>query len=87
MTEHSGTHIDAFCHQAENLEMYGGVAVDARGADARRLHALGTDTMPPLIARGVLLDCGSARRLALGHASARATSSAPPDGSRSRPAT
>ena len=39
MAEHSGTHIDALCHQAENLEMYGGVRVDARGADARGLHA------------------------------------------------
>ena len=29
MSEHSGTHIDAFCHQAENLEMHGGVVVTA----------------------------------------------------------
>ena len=30
MAEHSGTHIDAFCHQAENLELHGGVEVDAQ---------------------------------------------------------
>ena len=30
MAEHSGTHIDALCHQAENLELHGGVRVDAQ---------------------------------------------------------
>ncbi len=28
-TEHSGTHIDALCHQAEDLHLYGGREVDA----------------------------------------------------------
>ena len=39
MAEHSGTHIDAFCHQAENLEMYGGVRVDAQVQTPDGLHA------------------------------------------------
>jgi kynurenine formamidase len=30
MAEHSGTHIDALCHQAENLQLHGGIAVDAQ---------------------------------------------------------
>src|SRR5438874_635652 len=28
MMEHSGTHIDALCHQANELRMFGGVEVD-----------------------------------------------------------
>src|SRR5436305_10253969 len=28
MMEHSGTHIDALCHQAHELRMFGGVEVD-----------------------------------------------------------
>jgi kynurenine formamidase len=28
MQEHSGTHIDALCHQAVEMEMFGGVQVD-----------------------------------------------------------
>src|SRR5205807_4589085 len=28
MMEHSGTHIDALCHQACDLTLYGGVSVD-----------------------------------------------------------
>jgi kynurenine formamidase len=59
MTEHSGTHIDALCHQAENMRMYGGVAVDPGVQTYRGFTALGTDTIAPLIARGVLLDLGS----------------------------
>ena len=39
MSEHSGTHIDAFCHQAEDLHLHGGVAVDAQVQTAGGLHA------------------------------------------------
>jgi kynurenine formamidase len=56
MTEHSGTHIDALCHQAENMELHGGIRVDPGVQTWRGFTALGTDTIPPLIARGVLLD-------------------------------
>src|SRR5688572_4146042 len=30
MAEHSGTHMDALCHQAEDLTLHGGVQVDAQ---------------------------------------------------------
>ena len=30
MAEHSGTHIDALCHQAEDLQLHGGIAVTAQ---------------------------------------------------------
>jgi kynurenine formamidase len=60
MAEHSGTHIDAFCHQAENLEMHGGVAVDAQVQTSEGFTQLGADTIPPLLTHGVLLDCAEA---------------------------
>ena len=60
MAEHSGTHIDAFCHQAENLCMHGGVEVTAQVQTPEGFTELGTDTIPPLFARGVLLDCADA---------------------------
>ena len=60
MAEHSGTHIDALCHQAENLQMHGGVPVDASVQTPEGFTQLGTDTIAPLLARGVLLDCADA---------------------------
>ncbi|HEY8286825.1 MAG TPA: hypothetical protein VIJ28_20730 [Chloroflexota bacterium] len=36
--EHNGTHIDALCHQAESMRLYGGVEVTA--AQAGRCHRL-----------------------------------------------
>jgi kynurenine formamidase len=58
MMEHSGTHLDALCHQANGLRMFGGVKVDEVETSAGFSH-LGIETVPPLICRGVLLDvCG-----------------------------
>jgi kynurenine formamidase len=59
MTEHSGTHIDALCHQAENMELHGGIPIDPSVQTWRGFTALGTDTIEPLVARGVLLDLGT----------------------------
>jgi kynurenine formamidase len=56
MAEHSGTHIDAICHQAENLELHGGVQVDASVQTPYGFTTLGIDTMEPFLRRGVLLD-------------------------------
>jgi kynurenine formamidase len=71
MAEHSGTHIDALCHQAEDLRLYGDVAVDASVQTSAGFTQLGVDTIPPLFARGVLLDVAGAlgvERLEDGHA-------------------
>src|SRR5262249_42400446 len=55
MMEHSGTHIDALCHQACDLQLHKGIAVeDVERTDG--FTAYGAETMAPLIARGVLLD-------------------------------
>jgi kynurenine formamidase len=58
MMEHSGTHLDALCHQANNLRMFGGIEVDGAETPAG-FSTLGVETVPPLLRRGVLLDvCG-----------------------------
>ena len=55
MMEHSGTHIDALCHQAADLQFFGGVKVDdVERADGYR--ELGAETIRPILTRGVLLD-------------------------------
>jgi kynurenine formamidase len=55
LMEHSGTHIDALCHQACGLQMYGGVPVDGTETPGG-FTRLGVETVPPLLGRGVLLD-------------------------------
>lgn len=61
--EHSGTHIDALAHQAENLTLHGGVHVDEGVQTSVGFKKLGIDTMAPLVARGVLLDVAGDHRL------------------------
>jgi kynurenine formamidase len=64
MMEHSGTHIDALCHQACDLRLHGNVAVD----DVERsdgFTAYGAETMAPIVGRGVLLDVARWKRVDL----------------------
>lgn len=63
MPEHSGTHIDALAHQAENLILHGGVHVDARVQTSTGFKVLGIESMAPIVARGVLLDVAGDQRL------------------------
>jgi kynurenine formamidase len=70
MTEHSGTHIDALCHQGFAGHLHGGIEIDARIQTSTGFTALGIDTVAPMVARGVLLDVAAAlgvERLAPGH--------------------
>jgi kynurenine formamidase len=54
-SEHAGTHIDAFSHQALDLKLYGDrSALEAQTSFGFR--ELGIDTLPPLLCRGVLID-------------------------------
>jgi kynurenine formamidase len=55
MMEHSGTHIDALCHQACGLRLHGDLPVDGIETPAG-FTRLGIETVPPLLARGLLLD-------------------------------
>src|SRR5438128_3603241 len=68
MPEHSGTHIDALAHQAENLTLHGGVHVDDGVQTSVGFRKLGIETMGPIVARGVLLDVAGHRRLDPGYA-------------------
>ena len=54
--EHSGTHIDALSHQAENLTLHGGLHVDDGVQTSAGFRELGIETMAPIVARGVLID-------------------------------
>jgi kynurenine formamidase len=67
MAEHSGTHLDALCHQAVDLTLHGGVPVDARVQTPHGFTVLGVETVAPLVARGVLLDVGGDEPLDPGH--------------------
>jgi kynurenine formamidase len=60
LMEHSGTHLDALCHQANELRMFGGVEVDEAETPAG-FARLGVETVPPLLGRGVLLDVAGCR--------------------------
>lgn len=67
MPEHSGTHIDALSHQAENLKLHGGIEAGSVQTSAGfRKH--GVETMAPIVARGVLLDVAGETRLKPGYA-------------------
>src|SRR6516162_4531944 len=55
MMEHSGTHLDALCHQADCLTLFGGIPTDAAETPTG-FTRLGVETVPPLLGRGVLLD-------------------------------
>src|SRR5262249_47933374 len=55
LMEHSGTHIDALCHQACGLKLYGDIGTDSVETPSG-FSRLGIETVPPLLGRGVLLD-------------------------------
>jgi kynurenine formamidase len=67
MPEHSGTHIDALAHQAENLNLHGGIPADDVQTSVG-FKKLGIETMAPFVTRGVLLDVAGDRRLDPEHA-------------------
>ena len=53
--EHSGTHIDALCHQAVDLHFYGGVPAEESVLHGGYAH-YGVEQIGPIVARGLLLD-------------------------------
>ncbi|MCA9876954.1 MAG: 2-hydroxymuconate tautomerase family protein [Thermomicrobiales bacterium] len=61
--EHSGTHIDAICHQADAQRLYGGVlAADVCNSKGFTEHAI--EEINPMFAPGVLLDAAAAKGVA-----------------------
>jgi kynurenine formamidase len=67
MPEHSGTHIDALAHQAENLMLHGGVHVDSGVQTSVGFRELGVETLEPFVGRGVLLDVAREQLLPADH--------------------
>ena len=58
--EHSGTHIDAICHQADAQMLFGGVpAAEVCNGKGFTAHAI--EEAPPMLAPGVLLDAAAER--------------------------
>jgi kynurenine formamidase len=56
MAEHTGTHIDALCHQAYDGRLYGDLEVTPEVQTPTGFTRLGIDTVQPIVRRGVLLD-------------------------------
>jgi kynurenine formamidase len=59
--DHAGTHVDALCHQAEDMHMFGGIAVTAANQDPGGVRVLSAEALPPIVRRGVLIDLVEAR--------------------------
>ena len=56
--EHTGTHIDALCHQADDLTLHGGVPV-GEVQTSRGFSKLAVEEIPPILAPGILLDAAA----------------------------
>ena len=54
-TPHVSTHIDALSHVSKDGHIYGGLTTDEMQSDFG-LAAVGIETVPPIVTRGVLLD-------------------------------
>ncbi len=58
--EHSGTHIDAICHQADAQLLYGGIPA-ANVCNSKGFTSLAIEEVPPIMSPGLLLDAAAAR--------------------------
>jgi kynurenine formamidase len=59
MGGHTGTHIDALCHVAQDMRLHGGLDA-AEASRGGRFRELGVETIRPILCRGVLLDISRA---------------------------
>lgn len=62
LMEHTGTHIDALCHQACGLKLYGDIPAEDVETPIG-FKKLGVETVPPLLGRGVLLDVAGWKKM------------------------
>jgi kynurenine formamidase len=74
MYTHTGTHIDALNHFGLHGEIYNGYKADTQLGD-QGWHRAGAETMPPIVARGVLIDVAGAKGLSVLPASYKITPS------------
>ncbi len=69
--EHTGTHIDALCHQSGNMLLCGEIPIDGQVQTSRGFTQHGVETIKPIVAPGVLLDMSAllgVERLLAGYA-------------------
>ncbi len=59
--EHTGTHIDALCHQSDALYLYGGVKVDNSVQTPRGFNKRGVEEIPSILGPSVLLDVAASK--------------------------
>jgi len=56
MTDQSGTHIDALCHQASDMTFYDGTKVTPEVETPWGYTKLGAEELPAMVRKGVLID-------------------------------
>ena len=72
MYTHTGTHIDALNHFGLHGEIFNGYKADTHLGD-QGWHRAGAETMPPIVARGVLIDVARSKELSVLPASYKIT--------------
>lgn len=55
-SDHLGTHVDALCHQADDLKLFGGEKVSASIETPAGFTRHGAETIAPIMSQGFLLD-------------------------------
>lgn len=61
MSDHSGAHIDALCHQAQDLTLHGGIRVDPRVETPWGFTRHGAEEIPPIVRRGIMIDVAGSK--------------------------
>ncbi|HEY8476422.1 MAG TPA: cyclase family protein [Chloroflexota bacterium] len=61
LSGHTGTHLDGLGHISEQGKLHGGVDAAEAQTGGRGLRQLGVESVPPIVARGVLLDVAGYR--------------------------
>lgn len=56
MSDHSGTHVDALCHQAVRLKIHDDIEVGPEVQTPWGFKVHGAEKIPPIVKRGILLD-------------------------------
>lgn len=65
MNDHSGTHMDALCHQALDMTMHGGVKVTNLIETPKGFTRCGAEELEPILSRAVLLDVAAYKGVAV----------------------
>ncbi len=56
MDDHSGTHIDALCHQALDMKLHGGIEIDNSIQTPTGFTKHGAEELEPILCRAIMLD-------------------------------